>query len=85
MSVNVIKYSRVNETPVCGKLILVCPSPSRLRNIYIYDIIFILYICVHIVTCRLHTPFHYRTRGQGSSAALHMEYTGGRVSLPSRM
>ena len=31
--VNVIKYSRVNETPVCGKLMLVCPSPSRLRNI----------------------------------------------------
>ena len=39
---------------------------------------------VHIVTCRLYTPFHYRTRGQGSSAALHMEYTDGRVPLPSR-
>ena len=40
---------------------------------------------VHIVTCSLYTPLHYDRRGQGSSAALHMEYTDGRVPLPSRM
>ena len=33
---------------------------------------------MHVVTCRLYTPLHYRKRGQGSSAALHMEYTDGR-------
>ena len=37
------------------------------------------------VTCRLYTPLHYRRREQGSSAALHMECTEGRVSLPRRM
>ena len=38
-----------------------------------------VYVCVRVVTCRLYTPLHYRTRGQGSWAALHMvEYTDGR-------
>ena len=65
----------VSNDPVCTSLVL---------------LVFFILNCIYTLWAYCNVPFVYPTllsyRGQGSSAALHMvEYTGGRVSLPSRM